>query len=79
MRQVTPLFKRDEQTDKQSYRPVTVLPRFNNIFESLLSVLMQDISQGLLSDFISALQTTSQLRNRAFQAYGAYAEIGRNW
>ena len=54
MGQVTPLFKMDEETDKRNYRPVTVLPCLNNIFERLLSVQMQDFYQGLLSDFISA-------------------------
>ena len=54
MGQVTPLFKRDEETDKRNYRPVTVLPCLNNIFERMLSVQMQDFYQGLLSDFISA-------------------------
>ena len=38
MGQVTTLFKRDEETDKRDYRPVTVLPCLNNIFERLLSV-----------------------------------------
>ena len=54
MGQVTPLFKRDEELDKRNYRPVTVLPCLNNIFESLLSVQIQDFYQGLLSDFVSA-------------------------
>ena len=52
MGQVTPLFKRDEELGKRNYRPVTVLPCLNNIFERLLSDQMQDFYQGLLSDFI---------------------------
>lgn len=54
MGQVTPLFKRDEELDKRNYRPVTVLPCLNNIFERLLSVQIEDFYQGLLSDFVSA-------------------------
>ena len=54
MGQVTPLFKRDEELDKRNYRPVTVLPCLNNIFERLLSVQIQDFILGLLSDFVSA-------------------------
>ena len=54
MGQVTSLFKKDEELDKRNYRPVTVLPRVNNIFEKLLSVQIKDFYQGLLSDLISA-------------------------
>ena len=54
MGQVTPLFKKDEELYKRNYRPVTVLPCLNNIFDRLLSEQMQDFYQGLLSDFISA-------------------------
>ena len=64
MGQVTPLFKKDEELDTRNYRPVTVLPCLNNVYERLLSVQIKDFYQGLLSDFISA---------------GAHAVIGRNW
>ena len=49
-----PLFKKDEELDKRNYRPVTVLPCLNNIFERLLSVQIEHFYQGLLSDFVSA-------------------------
>ena len=52
MGQVTPLFKKDEESDKRNYRPVTVLPCLNNIFERLVQI--EDFYQGLLSDFVSA-------------------------
>ena len=54
MGQVTHLFKKDEELDKRNYRPVTVVPCLNSIFERPLSVQMIDFYQGLLSDFISA-------------------------
>ena len=37
MGQITPIFKKDDELVKQNYRPVTVLPCLNNIFEKLLS------------------------------------------
>ena len=37
MGQVTPLFKKDDEFNKANYRPVTVLPVFNNIYERLLA------------------------------------------
>ena len=36
MGQVTPLFKKDDESNKANYRPVTVLPVLNNIYERLL-------------------------------------------
>ena len=34
MGQVTPLFKKDDESNKANYRPVTVLPVLNNIYEN---------------------------------------------
>ena len=51
MGQVTPVYKKDDETDKCNYRPVTVLPCLNNIFERLLSIQLQEFYQGLLSAY----------------------------
>jgi len=37
MGQVTPLFNKDDELSKANYRPVTVLPAINNIFERIFS------------------------------------------
>ena len=54
MGMVTPLYKKDDEFCKINYRPVTVFPALNNIFERLLSGQMYEFYNGLLSDFISA-------------------------
>ena len=54
MGQVTPLFKNNDELSKTNYRPITVLPVINNIFEKLLSVQLEDFFTGILSDFISS-------------------------
>ena len=54
MGMVTPLYKKDDEFCKINYRPVTVLPALNNIFERLLSGQMYEFNNGVLSDFISA-------------------------
>ena len=51
---VTPLFKKDDELCKVNYRPVTVLPALNNIFERLLAGQMYEFYLEILSDFISA-------------------------
>ena len=63
MGQVTPVFKKDDETDKRNYRPVTVLPCLNNIFERLLSIQLQEFYQGLLSNYISAYRHTTAVKH----------------
>ena len=52
MEQVTPLFKKNNEFKKENYRPVTVLPALNNIYERLLVEKLGGFCQAILSDFI---------------------------
>ena len=54
MGQVTPLFEKDDKFCKKNYRPVTVLPALNNIFERILAKQLEAFYLNILSDFISA-------------------------
>ena len=54
MGQVTPLFKKHDESRKEYYRPVIVLPALNNIFERLLSSQMSEFYYNVLFDFILA-------------------------
>ena len=54
MGQVTPLFKKEDELYKTNYRPVTVLPILNNIYERVLSDQLSVYFKDILSDFISA-------------------------
>ena len=42
MGQVTPLFKKDDELNKANYRPVTVLPALNNVYERILAAQLND-------------------------------------
>ena len=52
--QVTPLFKKDDELNKANYRPVTVLPALNNVYERILAAQLNDFYCSILSDFISS-------------------------
>ena len=52
--QVTPLFKKDDELNKANYRPVTVLPALNNVYERILAAQLDDFYCSILSDFISS-------------------------
>ena len=54
MGQVTPLFKKDDEFNKANYRPVAILPVFNNIYERLLAMQLGEFYNAILSDFISS-------------------------
>ena len=54
MGQVTPLFKKGDEFCKNNYRPVSVVPALNNIFERILAKQLEPFYQDILSDFISA-------------------------
>ena len=54
MGQITPIFKKDDELNKANYRPVTVLPALNNIFEKLLEAQLGDFYSSILSDYISS-------------------------
>ena len=53
--QVTPLLKcRDDDTNKKFYRPVSVLPALNNVYERLLTTQLLSYFKDVLSGFLSA-------------------------
>ena len=54
MGQVTPLFKKNDELSKEHYRPSTVLPALNNVFEKLLASQLDQFYSEILSDYISA-------------------------
>ena len=54
MGQVTPSSKKDDEFCKKNYRPITVLPALNNIFERILAKQLEPFYQDVLSGFISA-------------------------
>ena len=54
MGQVTPLFKKNDELSKDNYRPITVLPTLNNVFEKLLASQLDQFYSEILSDYISA-------------------------
>ncbi len=52
--EVTPGYKRDADTDKSNYRPLSVLPSFGKLLEDLMLEQMVPVNRVLLHDLISA-------------------------
>jgi len=72
MGQVTPLFKKNDEFKKENYRPVTVLPVLNNIYERLLVAQLGDFYQAILSDFISSYR-------RFYSCETALLKLAEDW
>ena len=51
MGQMTPLFKKGDEFCKNNYRPVSVLPLLNNIFERILAKQLEPFYQDIWSNF----------------------------
>ena len=62
MGQVTPLLKKDDESNKTNYRPVTVLPVLNNIYERLLVAQLGEFYSAILSDFISSIGSSTVVK-----------------
>ena len=49
---VTPLFKKDDNTDKANYRPISVLPSISKIFERLMFKQISNFVQIKISQYL---------------------------
>ena len=47
-------FQKNEELSEENYRPATVLPALNNVFEKLLASQLDQLYSEILSDYISA-------------------------
>ena len=52
--QITPLHKKDSVLDKANFRPVTVLPAFDKVFERIVHTQMSSYFDSIFHDFMFA-------------------------
>ena len=52
--QLTPSYKKDDEFSKANYRPVTVLPVLNNIYEKILAAQMDEFCGSIFSNYVSS-------------------------
>ena len=48
---VKPVFKKDLQTDKKNYRPISILPNVSKIYERCINKQLEEYFQALLSNY----------------------------
>ena len=55
---VTPIYKKGNHTEKENYRPVSVLPAVSKVFERVLADQLAHFTDRIYSPFISAFRKT---------------------
>ena len=51
--EVTPIFKKTDDLDKENYRPVNVLPHVSKFFERIMYIQIESFMKGKLSKLLS--------------------------
>ena len=64
---ITPVYKKDEPTDKENYRPVSVLPLFSKVFEILLYDQLSDYLEKYLSTLLCGFRKTHSTQHALFK------------
>ena len=64
---ITPVHKKNEPTDKENYRPVSVLPLFSKVFEILLYDQLSDYLEKYLSTLLCGFRKTHSTQHALFK------------
>ena len=71
---ITPVHKKNEPTDKENYRPVSVLPLFSKVFEILLYDQLSDYLEKYLSTLLCGFRKTHSTQHALFKLLQAWQE-----
>jgi hypothetical protein len=65
--EVAPIFKKENILDKKNYRPVSILPCFSKVFESILVDQMSEFLEPMLSSHLSGFRKNHSCQNVLLQ------------
>ena len=71
---ITPVHKKDEPTDKENYRPVSVLPLLSKVFERLLYDQLSDYLEKYLNTLLCGFRKTHSTQHALFKLLQAWQE-----
>ena len=69
---VTPVFKKDDKTKKENYRPICILSPFSKVFERILSNQISSFMKGKLSDNLCGFR-------KGYNTQHALLNLLENW
>ena len=56
--EVTPIFKKNDDLDKENYRPVSVLPHVSKIIERVMYIQIENFMEDKLSKLLTGFRKT---------------------
>ena len=71
---ITPVHKKDETTDKENYRPVSVLPLFSKIFEKVIYDQLSQYLEKYLNSLLCSFRKAHSSQHALFKLLQAWQE-----
>ena len=71
---ITPVHKKDETTDKENYRPVSVLPLFSKIFEKVIYDQLSQYLEKYLNSLLCGFRKAHSSQHALFKLLQAWQE-----
>ena len=71
---ITPVHKNDETTDKENYRPVSVLPLFSKIFEKIIYDQLSQYLEKYLNNLLCGFRKVHSSQHALFKLLQAWQE-----
>ena len=71
---ITPVHKKDEPTDKETYRPVSLLPLLSKVFEGLLYDQLSEYLEKYLNTLLSGFRKNHSTQHALFKLLQAFQE-----
>ena len=71
---ITPVHKNDEATDKENYRPVSLLPLLSKVFERLLYDQLSDYLEKYLNTLLCGFRKAHSTQHTLFKLLQAWQE-----
>ena len=76
---ITPVHKKDEPTDKETYRPVSVLPLLSKVFEGLLYDQLSEYLEKYLNTLLCGFRNSHSIQHALFKLLqGWQEELGKS-
>ena len=54
--EVTPIFQKNDDLDKENYRPISVLPQVSKIIERVMYIQIENFMEGKLSKLLTCFR-----------------------
>ena len=71
---ITPVHKKDETTNKENYRPVSVLPLISNIFERIIYDQLSEYLQKYLNSILCGFRKANSTQHALFKLLQGWQE-----